>query len=114
MENNNTNDLVGIYISMKSGQSPVIEERRLRNSVLTHDVFYQGEIQKGKKWLSASVSKSRLNKIEFSMMQGKLEGDVWCLAEDYETQKSLLIQKAEQMIKNIIEEWQKTISLLHS
>jgi hypothetical protein len=70
---------------------------------------YRGEMQKGKKWLSAQVSKSRMDKPEWSSHAGRLEGQIWCLPENKEAAKEALVSEGRRFVTEIIQQGKSTL-----
>lgn len=101
-----------LVVSGRPGEPMQFSENIVSDTFELEYGSYKGSIKKGKRWLTVSVSPSRIGQADFSVFNGKIEGAIWCLADDKDEAREKLAQAARSVLEAEIDRLQASIDSL--
>lgn len=95
------------------GDPVVLSEIETKDFVLEYGVAYQGMVKSGRRWQEASLSPDRLGIASVAINPGGvISGGIWCLAEEAETAKALLVSAIRNCLQDVQMRIQSTLDSL--
>lgn len=95
------------------GDPVVLSEIETKDFVLEYGTAYQGMVKSGRRWQEASLSPDRLGIASVAINPGGvISGGIWCLAEEAETARALLVSAIRGCLLDVQKSIQSTLDSL--